>query len=51
MSTDRLCGHLLSFEWLFRFRTEVGAGGDDIPWQELLDTVDGMVGEAGEHVA
>ena len=22
-----------------------------IPWQEILDAVDGIVGEAGEHVA
>ena len=41
----------MSLEWLFRFRNEVRAGGDDIPGEQLFNMANGMVGEAGEHVA
>jgi len=51
VSTSRFGGHLRSCEQLFRFRTVVSAGGDDIPGQQLLNAANGMVGEAGEYVA
>jgi hypothetical protein len=41
----------MSWEWLFRFRTMGRAGGDDIPGEQLFNAANGMVGEAGEHVA
>ena len=38
MSTNKLCGHFVCI-------------GDEVPGQQFADARDGMVGDAGQHLA